>query len=189
MQNETPGDGQVRHTVIQRGAEHTEAAKSAVAPFGTTVAPYRWVITRLQVRARYSSIYEEVALIEAHLPSQLTSPLTRLGLVEALSNSVLHGALQVGNQLRNDGRFEEWLEAVETAEAQSPDALVHVCIGHGEDITTITMFDGGRGFDWRNTALRRGRGLQLIEQCFAAVRFNEAGNHIHIQLRHSAKKV
>lgn len=159
----------------------------AVAVVGPTVALSFAVITRLQVRAQYSTIHDEVALIESHLPSDVHSPLTHLGIVEALSNAVLHGALQVSSEARNDGRFVEWLEAIEVAEAQRPNAVVQVTIESHDTHTEITLFDGGPGFDWRNASVRRGRGLQLIEQCFAHIHFNHAGNQLHLLLNQSSR--
>jgi anti-sigma regulatory factor (Ser/Thr protein kinase) len=146
----------------------------------------RSVLT-LVFRARYTTLDESVDAIEQCLPFAYRTDLTRMGIAEALANSMIHGALRVPSQPRDEGRLEEWLALIERAEREREDEIVAVCINaHGPGIS-LEFSDSGPGFDWRAAPIREGRGLSILHTVFDAVRWNEAGNTLSVHLLQPAR--
>jgi anti-sigma regulatory factor (Ser/Thr protein kinase) len=140
--------------------------------------------TRIFVLPAQPALIEaHVRVIEEALPLPLRGDLLRIGLTEVLTNAIVHGALGVGSEARDEGDVEKNIEAIEEA-ARRLSGLRHVEV----DVSTngssaeIEVSDPGPGFDWRNVKRRYGLGLSIIRQAFAAVHWNEAGNRISLRL-------
>jgi CheY-like chemotaxis protein/anti-sigma regulatory factor (Ser/Thr protein kinase) len=115
---------------------------------------------------------------------------TRIGmaLMEAGSNAMLHGNLEVSSELRKDSQAD-YLALVEERRRQEPYCSRRLYITAREipDQTTYTVEDAGPGFNPEslsdpttpeNVLRLSGRGLLLIRTFMDTVKFNERGNQI-----------
>lgn len=129
----------------------------------------------LSLPAKYSSLWTYVGWIEARLPSWARSEFVCVGIAEALSNAIIHGALAVDGSLRDAGEMLAWLESLDAAEQRDSTATIFVSLSVHADAVHLCVDGGGRGFDWRNAERRVGRGLSLIHAAFSHVRWNDSG--------------
>jgi anti-sigma regulatory factor (Ser/Thr protein kinase) len=99
-----------------------------------------------------------------------------LGVREALTNAIVHGALRIPT--REDGLtgLTAHLDAVETTEVPSGSIEVVVSAERG----SIAIGDPGAGFDWRRVPARRGHGLAVLHAVFAHVSWNARGNEVRL---------
>jgi hypothetical protein len=132
--------------------------------------------------ARYTTVFDAADAVAELLPEAARSPLVLLGITEALSNGILHGALSVPSTLREQGELEGWLAAIEQAEAACGDRSLRVTVAVAETEAHLAFDDGGHGFDWQRTSAAPGRGLSLIASVFDEVRWNDRGNCLHVRL-------
>ncbi len=115
---------------------------------------------------------------------------TRVGiaLMEALSNAIIHGNLEVSSELRRDRKPDYDKLIVERRQAE-PYAKRRVWFRASEtaDFVRYVVVDEGRGFDPEtlpdptapeNMARSSGRGILLIRTFMDDVSFNERGNEI-----------
>lgn len=134
----------------------------------------------LSLPAKYSSLWTYVGWIEASLPIWARSALVRVGIAEALSNAIIHGALEVDSSLRDAGEMLAWLEALDVAEQDGADVTVCVSMSVQPTAVHLCVDGGGRGFDWRNAERRVGRGLSIIHAAFDHVRWNDSGTALFV---------
>jgi anti-sigma regulatory factor (Ser/Thr protein kinase) len=138
----------------------------------------RSVLVRLDLPARRDSVPEHAAAIEQAIPADLRGELVRIGLVEALMNAVVHGAL--GVQRTSD--LDLYLDTISELDHPDPptvSATVRVADGRCQ----VLIEDGGEGFDWRAASPRRGRGLSILREVFDDVTWNDRGNEVRLSLR------
>jgi len=115
---------------------------------------------------------------------------TQVGMVlmEALSNAIIHGNLEVSSDLRADGT-EAYYAMIEQRRTESPYASRKVCCIARESIHDVeyTIIDEGPGFDHASLpdptsseglVRVQGRGLMLIRMFMDQVRHNDHGNEI-----------
>lgn len=96
-----------------------------------------------------------------------------LGVREALSNAIRHGAAKTNNtMIQYRLRYDQ------------------------KQFIIVTVTDPGPGFDW-NTAMKRvlpcltesGRGIFIMQNCFDTIKFNERGNEITLlKMVHKEKR-
>jgi anti-sigma regulatory factor (Ser/Thr protein kinase) len=134
----------------------------------------------LSLPAKYSSLWTYVGWIEARLPGWACSELVRVGIAEALSNAIIHGALEVDGSLRDAGEMLAWLESLDAAEQRDTAATICVSLAVRANAVHLCVDGGGRGFDWRNAERRVGRGLSIIHAAFDHVRWNDSGTALFV---------
>lgn len=133
--------------------------------------------------AQPALIEDHVRVIEEALPLPLRGDLLRIGLTEVLTNAIVHGALGVGSEARDEGDVERNIEEIEEAARRLlGQRSVEALVSTNGTTAEIEVSDPGPGFDWRNVRRRHGLGLSIIRQAFAAVRWNEAGNRVSLKL-------
>ena len=137
-------------------------------------------VARFVLRARHGDVPRHADVLEQALPADVRSDLVRVGLVEALTNAIVHGALGVAT--RDD--LEAFLVAIEAAEA-SHDCVVHAEVHQAPFEIAVVISDQGEGFDWRAASPERGHGLAIVEEIFECVSWNEVGNEVRLRLRGS----
>jgi CheY-like chemotaxis protein len=111
-----------------------------------------------------------------------------MALMEALSNSMIHGNLEVRSELRED-RIEDYEALIQRRRGEEPFASRRLrCSAHeGAEKVVYTVEDQGPGFDPdslpdpttpENMGRLHGRGLLLIRTFMDEVSFNQSGNHL-----------
>lgn len=137
---------------------------------------------------------EEIGAVTAKNRMQLA-----VALEEALTNSIIHGNLEVSSELR-DGDGVEYRELIEKRRGQPSYATrrLFVCGEFEQKFCRITITDEGPGFDPAevddptdpaHVDRTHGRGLFLIRAFMDEVEFNRAGNQIRLVKRASAAAV
>jgi anti-sigma regulatory factor (Ser/Thr protein kinase) len=107
----------------------------------------------------------------------------RAGLVEALGNAIIHGALGVSYEGRAAGDIEASLDAIDRASAALAGcASVRVEIKTDSAGTAIVITDPGPGFDWRASPSSGGLGLTIMRSVFCAIHWNAEGNVVSLGL-------
>jgi|LNFM01.1.fsa_nt_gb hypothetical protein len=129
----------------------------------------------LVLPAKYSALWTYVGWIEDRLPTWARRDMVRVGIAEALSNAMIHGALAVDCSLRDAGHVVEWLAVLEEAERAETTAALYVSLSTRSNSAQLRVDGGGRGFDWRNAEPRVGRGLSIIRAAFDHVCWNDSG--------------
>jgi anti-sigma regulatory factor (Ser/Thr protein kinase) len=140
----------------------------------------RQPVARFMFPARHSRAEEYALCVEQALPRELQRPDVRAGLVEALTNAILHGAFGI----RHEGDdMERYLDAIERAELELAGTTVigvTVCAGDGR--ADVIVNDFGEGFDWQRVRAGRGRGLGILHEVFDAVSWNPGGNCVRLTI-------
>jgi anti-sigma regulatory factor (Ser/Thr protein kinase) len=140
----------------------------------------RQSIARFMFPARHSRAEEYALRIEQALPPKLQRLEVRAGLVEALTNAILHGAFGIR---RENEDIEVYLDAIEQAERQhAGKTVIGVTVAASEDRADVTVNDFGQGFDWRRAMKRSGRGLSILYEVFDSVRWNAGGNCVRLTI-------
>jgi anti-sigma regulatory factor (Ser/Thr protein kinase) len=143
-------------------------------------------------RFAFSPHYAQVATyldeLEAVLPSDFQTDDNRILLAEALTNAIVHGALGIPSSLRQMDRLQELFAEIELSEQRSAvDLLVTATVTIGSSGSVeVLICDRGKGFDWRRTTKRAGRGLGIIASLTRDVRWNESGNCVCLRLKPEA---
>lgn len=141
----------------------------------------RQPVARFVFPARHSRTEEYALCIERALPPELQRPDVRAGLVEALTNAILHGAFGIHTETDD---VEHYLDAIDRAEQRLAGKTVigvTVCAGDGK--ADVIVNDFGEGFDWRSIpATRRGRGLGILHEVFETVSWNPGGNCVRLTI-------
>ncbi|MCK6591533.1 MAG: hypothetical protein L6Q76_28605, partial [Polyangiaceae bacterium] len=107
----------------------------------------RQPIARFMFPARHSRAEEYALRIEQALPPKLQRLDVRAGLVEALTNAILHGAFGIR---RENEDIERYLDAIDEAEKQhAGTSVIGVTVSASDDKADVTVNDFGQGFDWR----------------------------------------
>lgn len=115
---------------------------------------------------------------------------TRLGvaLTEALFNAILHGNLDIGSEIREEGLIP-FFELARSRSQESPyrDRRVFVEATCSRSDCRFVIRDEGKGFDVAalpdptdpaNLERASGRGVRLMQMFMDEVTFNEAGNEV-----------
>ncbi len=115
---------------------------------------------------------------------------TRLGvaLTEALFNAILHGNLDIGSEIREEGLIP-FFEMAKSRSQESPyrDRRVFVGARCSRSDCRFVIRDEGKGFDVSalpdptdpaNLERASGRGVRLMQMFMDEVTFNEAGNEV-----------
>jgi len=143
---------------------------------------------------------ELIAPLVAHLQGQLRvmrygddslRTHVAMALMEALSNAMIHGNLEISSALRRD-RPEEYRELARTRRSAAPYAArrVHVTAHQSPERATYVIRDEGPGFDPsllpdptlpENMTRVSGRGVMLIRTFMDRVEFAEGGNQITME--------
>lgn len=140
----------------------------------------RQPIARFMFPARHSRAEEYARRVERALPPGLRGPDVRAGLVEALTNAILHGVFGIAY---NEGDLESYLDAIEQAELSlAGTSVIGVTVCAGEDGADVIVNDFGEGFDWKRARAYRGRGLGILNEVFEAVRWNQGGNCVRLTI-------
>jgi len=116
-----------------------------------------------------------------------------MALLEAVSNAMVHGNLEVGSELRDDG-LSEYYAMISRRRAESPYAARRVRITARESAGRVeyVVEDEGPGFmpaslpdpgAPQSTARVRGRGLFLMRTFMDSVEHNERGNQVTLAKR------
>jgi CheY-like chemotaxis protein/anti-sigma regulatory factor (Ser/Thr protein kinase) len=111
-----------------------------------------------------------------------------MAIMEALSNAVIHGNLDVGSELRTEST-KAYYDLIEKRRGEKPWSERRVYCTARESVSRIeyVIRDEGDGFDHaslpdptlpENLVRVRGRGLMLIHTFMDEVRFNDKGNEI-----------
>lgn len=117
-----------------------------------------------------------------------------MALMEALSNAMLHGNLELSSDLRNDGP-DEYLAWAERRRREPPYASrrIHIAASERRDQVLYIVRDEGPGFDPHtlpdptapeNMVRVCGRGILLIRSFMDQVEYNERGNEVTM-LKHN----
>lgn len=146
----------------------------------------RQSIARFMFPARHSRTEEYALRIEQALPPKLQRLEVRAGLVEALTNAILHGAFGIRRETED---IEMYLDAIEQAEKQhAGKTVIGVTVQASDDKADVTVNDFGQGFDWRTAMKRSGRGLSILHEVFDAVRWNAGGNCVCLTISDGEKR-
>ncbi len=111
-----------------------------------------------------------------------------VALMEALSNAIIHGNLEVGSELRDEDP-REYYDLIERRRSEEPYASRRIrCIAtESTERIGYVIEDEGPGFDHaalpdptdpENLVRVRGRGLMLIRTFMDDVAFNDTGNQL-----------
>lgn len=111
-----------------------------------------------------------------------------MALMEALSNAMFHGNLELSSELRDDAA-DEYHASAERRRHELPYSArrIHVLASEGRDQVMYIVRDEGPGFDPsslpdptapENMVRVCGRGLLLIRSFMDAVEYNEKGNEV-----------
>lgn len=145
---------------------------------------------------------ELISALAAHLQDDLEtfgfadeSVRSQIGtaLMEALTNAMIHGNLEVGSELKDEGS-EPYHRLIESRRAELPwrDRVVHCRAELDPGGVQYVIRDEGPGFDVKalpdptrpeSMLKARGRGLFLIHAFMDEVEHNEAGNEIRLSKR------
>ncbi len=138
-----------------------------------------------------------LSLVETTLPpgdSRKTS--VALGLVEVITNAIEHGNLGISYEQKREAlRGSVFYNLASERAAMSPwkDRVVRIksCVDPTRSVISYEVEDQGDGFDWRNLPdptdpnninARHGRGILMASHAFAAMRYNELGNSVILEL-------
>jgi len=116
-----------------------------------------------------------------------------MSLMEALSNAIIHGNLEVGSELRVSGT-RPYYALIEQRRHEEPysSRLVRCVARESPDQVEYTILDEGPGFDHASlpdptspegVVRAQGRGLMLIQMFMDEVEYNDRGNQIVIRKR------
>lgn len=117
-----------------------------------------------------------------------------LALHEALTNSIVHGNLEISSELKNDysDRFTEML-AVRSSQHKYASRIVRIIVDYSESCITWSIADEGRGFDVQSVLARAesedvsllpsGRGLMMIKAFMDGVEYDRGGRRIKLTLQ------
>jgi anti-sigma regulatory factor (Ser/Thr protein kinase) len=131
---------------------------------------------------------DHVDAITTGLPEWASTPETRLGLSEALSNAILHGVHRIPKRadapLDSALELEHWLEIA----VSTHDVVQTITILIVEDVTLVTFVvaDPGEGFDAASTARSASRGLGILAATFDDVAWNHRGNVLALRVQKRA---
>jgi len=177
--------------VVDQILETSEARKSA-----------RQVLGFLTERQSRFELENDPHLITA-LGAWIQESLERLGfanetvrsqigiaLIEAVSNAMIHGNLEIGSELRRGDRAE-YYRRIEERRKQKPfsDRRVHCVARESRHAAEYVIADDGPGFDRStlpdptspdNVLSVSGRGVWLIRNFMDEVEYNDRGNEIHM---------
>lgn len=146
----------------------------------------RQPVARFVFPARHSRAEEYALRVERALPAELQRPDVRAGLVEALTNAILHGAF--GIRLESDN-MEHYFDAIERAEQElAGTTVIGVTVCASEGRADVIVNDFGEGFDWRRARASRGRGLGILHEVFEAVSWNPGGNCVRLTITERNRK-
>lgn len=137
----------------------------------------------LRLSASYTAIPDHVHTIEDALPTWAKTPMTGIGLAEALGNAIVHGILQLTPR-SEETNLMAWLDellARDAGEVGAHDLLVIVHVE--DDRATVVINDGGPGFDWHAAERRPHRGLGIMSASFDSVAWNEEGNVVALSVQ------
>lgn len=137
---------------------------------------------RLSLQARPSEVFAMAEMVTGVLPPALRTDAVQLGILEALSNAIVHGALEIGS--RDTMPLDEYLKQLEEGElrhgaARVVDVLVEA---RGPRGASITIDDPGNGFDVAATQVQPRRGLDIIHRTFSSVRLERDGRRLVLSL-------
>ncbi len=158
------------------------------------------VLSSLRSRVAHFEVANDPALF-SHLVSNLVDSLQIIGfgteadrtqigiaLMEALSNALIHGNLELDSELRKSDRdqFEELLFRRLKEEPYS-ERLIHCTVTETRDRVEYVIRDEGQGFDPdclpdptipENLLEVCGRGVMLIRTFMDSVEYNQKGNQV-----------
>lgn len=128
---------------------------------------------------------EQIDFADDQVRSQLGT-----ALYESVSNAMIHGNLEVGSELRDQGS-EPYHRLLDERREQRPysDRRVHCRFVHRRDEVRYTVRDEGPGFDRsvlpdptrpESMLKARGRGLFLMNAFMDEVEFNQLGNEVRM---------
>lgn len=116
-----------------------------------------------------------------------------MAMMEALSNAMYHGNLEVSSDLRQDGQ-EAYDAKIQERRGEDPyrSRKVHLTARESREGVTYIIRDEGPGFDWRklpdptlpeNMEKLCGRGLLMMRTFMDSVEYNDAGNQVTLTKR------
>lgn len=138
-----------------------------------------------------------ISLVETSLPQyDPRRTAVTLGLVEIITNAIEHGNLGISYDEKRDAlRGSVFYDLAHERALQAPwkDRVVRVrsLVDPQEGIVRYRVEDEGDGFDWRNLPdpfnqnninARHGRGILMASHAFQALRYNEKGNVVTLEL-------
>jgi CheY-like chemotaxis protein/anti-sigma regulatory factor (Ser/Thr protein kinase) len=176
---------------IQSITASAEAARFEAASFG--------YLTEARLHFALDNDPDAVCLFRVYLQSRTEAIVgcdatdqMRVGMAleEALLNAVFHGNLEISSDLRQNGS-NEFYELAAQRRTQPPynERQVHVDVVFRPTRASFTIRDEGPGFDTSSLpdpadpshlTDESGRGVRLIQTFMDEVRWNEAGNEIHM---------
>lgn len=137
-------------------------------------------VARFMFPATHSRAEEYAMRIERALPPELQRPDVRVGLVEALTNAILHGAFGIQRETED---VEPYLDAIDAAErTRAGRTVIGVTVWSGQKGVDVVVNDFGPGFDWRRALMKSGRGLSILHEVFDDVRWNAGGNCVRLTI-------
>lgn len=117
-----------------------------------------------------------------------------LALHEALTNSIVHGNLEISSELKDDysNRFAEML-AIRSSQHKYASRIVRIIVEYSEEQITWSMADEGQGFDVETVLARAesdeisflpsGRGIMMIRTFMDDVQYDRGGRRIKLTLK------
>jgi anti-sigma regulatory factor (Ser/Thr protein kinase) len=143
-------------------------------------------VAQFMFPASHSRAEEYARRIEQTLPPELQRPDVRAGLVEAITNAILHGAFGIQRESED---VERYLDAIEDAErTRAGKTLIGVTVRAGKRGFDVIVNDFGPGFDWRRALRKIGRGLSILHEVFEDVRWNAGGNCVRLTIGEPEKR-
>lgn len=125
-------------------------------------------------------------MVLRRLPIEERTVETQLGLVEALSNAVVHGALGVASRREGAEAIRSHIAAIEAAQRAVPHPgriVVQIDVGAP---SVVEISDPGAGFDWARATPQPGHGLSILRAVFDDVTWNAAGNSVRLVMGRSS---
>ena len=108
-------------------------------------------------------------------------------IIEAISNSIIHGNLEIPSSIKDIG-FEKFSEEIQNKlkDKKFKERKVYIYSFLSKEQFLVKIKDEGKGFNWRelnrklkiDTFSLYGRGLFIIKTVFDDVKWNEKGNEI-----------
>ncbi|NUP04863.1 MAG: hypothetical protein HOW73_02250 [Polyangiaceae bacterium] len=128
--------------------------------------------------ARPSAVYAYALQVAEQLPPRLRLRKVEVGVGEALSNAIIHGAL--GIESRDGMTIAEYIQRIGDGEQRyGTTRSITVSIEtHPGGNATITVEDPGTGYDTSRTSVVPGRGLDIMRRCFSFVRVEHGGKRV-----------
>lgn len=114
-----------------------------------------------------------------------------LALDEALTNAIVHGALEVDSRLKEDGGAFETVVLERESDPAWARRTVTVIADFRPERLEVTVADPGRGFDLANlpdpsdpeaALLASGRGLVMMRALMDEVRFDDGGRSVRLAM-------